>query len=270
MIVFPNAKLNLGLKILRKRSDSYHDIQSYMLPVSLSDILEIVPSTDGFSFSMSGLPVEGEENNNLCNKAYRLVEQYYQIPAVKIHLHKMIPAGAGLGGGSADGAFTLTLLRKLFAMKLCNAELEGMAALLGSDCPFFIANRPQLVEGIGLPSHKYIHLPQYYVAIVVPDIHISTPWAYSIVTPSQQSIPTMEQLSENEDSWPELLTNDFEEPIINHYPVIAEMKQQLYSAGAFYASMSGSGSAVYGLFKNKPEVIGLFDNHFVWVGKTVC
>lgn len=270
MISFPNAKINLGLRILRKRRDGYHDIQSYMVPVSLCDALEIVPSNDGFSFSASGISVDCPDDLNLSVKAYQLFKQYYNINPVKIHLHKVIPAGAGLGGGSSNGAFTLSLLRRMFEMKLCNAELEGMAALLGSDCPFFIANKTQLIEGTGVPTHKYLQIPQYEVVIVVPDIHISTSWAYRIIKPSGIAIADQDMLLNNEESWPELLFNDFEEPVFSKYPVISKIKQQLYAAGAFYASMSGSGSAVYGLFKNKPEITGLFNDHFVWVGKTIC
>ncbi|HLO91506.1 MAG TPA: 4-(cytidine 5'-diphospho)-2-C-methyl-D-erythritol kinase [Lentimicrobium sp.] len=270
MIAFPNAKINLGLRILRKRGDGYHDIQTYMVPVSMCDALEIVPSNEGFAYTGSGILVDGSEDSNLCVKAYRLYEKYYKVNTVKIHLHKIIPMGAGLGGGSSNGAFTLTLLRKLNNLKLCNAELEGMAALLGSDCPFFILNRPQLIEQTGVPTHKYLHIPQYHVVIVVPDIHINTAWAYSIIKPSGVNIPDQEMLLNKEDNWPELLYNDFEEPVFSHFPVLSEIKKELYDAGAFYASMTGSGSAIYGLFKNKPEVTGRFNDHFVWVGKTLC
>lgn len=270
MIVFPNAKINLGLRILRKRTDGYHDLQSYMLPVNLCDALEIVPSLDTFGYSSSGLPIAGDEEDNLVVKAVRLMESYYEIPPVKIHLHKIIPSGSGLGGGSSNGAFALSLLRRLYAMKLCNAELEGLAAVLGCDCPFFVVNKAQLIEGTGHPTHKFIHLPEYHIVIVVPNLSVSTTWAYSIVTPSGIAIPPPEEVIETHELWKELMVNDFEAPVFAHYPQLARIKQTLYEAGAFYASMSGSGSAIYGLFKNKPEVNGLFEDYFVWKGKTSC
>lgn len=269
MIVFPNAKINLGLRILRKRTDGYHDIQSYMLPVNLCDALEIVPSYDTFGYSSSGLPIAGDEEDNLCVKAVRLMESYYEIPPVKVHLHKIIPSGSGLGGGSSNGAFALSLLRRLYAMKLCNAELEGLAAVLGCDCPFFVINKAQLIEGTGHPTHKFIHLPDYDIVIVVPKLSISTTWAYSIITPSGTKLPSHEEVVDNEENWKDMMVNDFEAPIFSHFPELAHIKRTLYEAGAFYASMSGSGSAVYGLFKSKPDVSGLFKDHFVWVGKTI-
>jgi len=268
MIVFPNAKINLGLRILNKRSDGYHNIQSYMIPVNLCDALEIVPSPDEFSFSSSGLPFSGPDEDNLCVKAFRLVEKNYHISPVRIHLHKIIPIGSGLGGGSSDAAFALTLLRRLFDLKLCNNELEMMASMLGSDCPFFIVNKPRLIEDTGKPTQKFLHLPTYHIVIVIPDVQVSTAWAYGIVKPNNEPLPAMEALINHEDNWPELLINDFEGPVFKHYPVLAEIKETLYRSGAFYASMSGSGSAVFGLFRELPDVTGLFPACFVWQGTT--
>lgn len=268
MIVFPNAKINLGLRILNKRSDGYHNIQSYMIPVSLCDALEIVPSPGEFSFSSSGLPINCSEEHNLCVKAYRLMEKSYNIGAVKMHLHKIIPSGSGLGGGSSDAANTLILLRRIFDLKLCNNELEMMAATLGSDCPFFIVNKPQLIEETGKPTQKFIHLPTYHIVIVIPDFSISTAWAYSVVKPLNEPLPPVEAILNHEDDWTNILPNDFEVPVFKNYPKLAEIKETLYKAGAFYASMSGSGSAIFGLFRELPLVTGLFPTYFVWSGTT--
>lgn len=268
MIVFPNAKINLGLRILNKRSDGYHNIQSYIIPVNLCDALEIVPSPDEFSFSSSGLPIEGPVEDNLCVKAFRMMEKNYHINPVRIHLHKIIPIGSGLGGGSSDAAFALVLLRRIFNLKLCNNELEMMASMLGSDCPFFIINKPQLIEETGKPTQKFIHLPSYHILIVIPEVPISTAWAYSIVKPLNEPLLAVEALINREHKWPELLINDFEGPVFKHYPKLAEIKETLYNSGAFFASMSGSGSAIFGLFRELPDISGLFPDCFVWSGTT--
>jgi 4-diphosphocytidyl-2-C-methyl-D-erythritol kinase len=258
MIVFPNAKINLGLRILGKRPDGYHNLQSYMIPVEFSDALELVPSVD-FEFNSTGLIIDIADDENICVKAFRLMERTYNVKPVKIHLHKIIPTGSGLGGGSSNGAFTLTLLRKLYNLKLCNDELEIMAAMLGSDCPFFIVNKPQLVEQTGKPTHKFLRLPPYHIVIVIPPFSISTAHAYSLVKPSGKELPDASILLNNESNWPDLLVNDFEEPLFSLHPQLPVIKKELYNAGAFYASMSGSGSAVYGLFHKEPDVgLGCF------------
>ncbi|MGE5384127.1 MAG: 4-(cytidine 5'-diphospho)-2-C-methyl-D-erythritol kinase [Omnitrophica WOR_2 bacterium] len=269
MIVFPNAKINLGLRILGKRSDGYHDIESYMIPVAMADALEIVPSVEGFAFSSSGLSIDGLPGDNLCVRAYELMKKNYNIGDVKIHLHKMIPPGSGLGGGSSDAAFALALMRRIFELKFCNNELEDLAAMLGSDCPFFITNKPQLITGTGRPSHKFIRLQPCHIAIVIPPIRIPTPWAYSVITPSGRSLPDVETTLANKTKWTEMIVNDFEEPVFNHYPQLRTIKQALYDAGAFYASMSGSGSALYGLFDSQPQLNGLFTDCTVWTGFTL-
>lgn len=266
MIVFPNGKINLGLRVVRRRTDGYHDISSYMIPISLSDALEIVPSPDTFHYTSSGLSVGGSTEENLCVRAFRLMQKAYDISDVNIHLHKVIPLGAGLGGGSSDGSFALSLLRKLFDLKFCNNELETMAGMLGSDCPFFIDNKAQLIEGRGTPVRKFLHLPEYHIVVVIPPVAISTSWAYSHVVPSGIVMPDEAVLLNNEENWPGLLVNDFEAAVFKEFPVIQHIKTQLYHAGAFYASMSGSGSAVYGLFKEKPDCRQLFNNMFVWEG----
>lgn len=241
-----------------------------MVPIGLSDVLEIVPSNEGFSFSSSGLTIDGPEDQNLCVKAFRILQRAYDIPDVKIHLHKIVPMGSGLGGGSSDGAFTLSMLRKLFNLKFCNAELETLAAMLGSDCPFFIVNKPQLVTGKGIPTHKFLRLPNYHVVVVIPPVSVSTSWAYSQIKPSGMPMPETIEILAAEDKWPDLLFNDFEEPIFNQYPVLAEVKQKLYNKGAFYASMSGSGSAIYGLFREPIDCRQDFENMFYWQGTLGC
>ncbi|MFA6949769.1 MAG: 4-(cytidine 5'-diphospho)-2-C-methyl-D-erythritol kinase [Lentimicrobiaceae bacterium] len=267
MIVFPNGKINLGLRVVRKRTDSYHDISSYMIPISLSDALEMVPSPDTFHYTSSGLPVGGTPEENLCVKAFRFMQKTYDIAPVNIHLHKVIPLGAGLGGGSSDATFALSLLRRLFDLKFCNNELETMAGMLGSDCPFFVDNKAQLIEARGTPARKFLHLPDYHIVVVVPPVAISTSWAYSHVIPSGEVMPDEAVLLNHEDNWRGLLVNDFEAAVFKDFPVIERIKAQLYDAGAFYASMSGSGSAVYGLFKEQPDCRPLFKNLFVWEGK---
>ncbi len=238
-----------------------------MIPVGLSDALELVPSDD-FEYCSTGLDVDVAESDNICVKAFRLMESTYGVKPVKMHLHKIIPAGSGLGGGSSNGAFTLTILRKLYNLKLCNNELEIMAAMLGSDCPFFIANKPQMVQHTGRPTHKFLRLPQYHIVIVIPPFPISTANAYSLVKPSGKELPDASRLLKNESNWSELLVNDFEEPLFSLHPELPAIKNKLYQAGAFYASMSGSGSAVYGLFHKEPDIAELFDGYFTWVGLT--
>lgn len=269
MIVFPNAKINLGLRVLDKRPDGYHNIESYMIPVNFCDGLEIVPSNDGFKYSESGLPIDAQDDKNIVISAYRQMETTYRIKPVKIHLHKVIPVGAGLGGGSSDGAFTISLLRRLYDLKICDNELEELSGLLGSDCPFFIINKPQKIEGKGTPTRQFLRVPQYYVVIIIPPIQISTAWAYNVVKPSNIKLPDPKTLLDHENQWKDLLFNDFEEVIFKHHPELEIIKADLYKAGAFYASMSGSGSAIYGLFSKPKDTKHLFKGYTVWQGETI-
>lgn len=266
MIVFPNGKINLGLRIINKDPDGYHNLESYMVPIGLCDALEIVPSADEFSFTTSGLPIKGTDGDNLCVKAFNLMQSTYHIPPVRIHLHKIIPMGSGLGGGSSDATFTLALLRKMFDLKFCNNELEELAGLLGSDCPFFVTNRAQLITGRGLATHKFLRMPRYFITMVFPSVEISTSWAYSHIVPSGLPIPGSDKLLGNEANWPRILVNDFEEVVFNEHPTLASIKEQLYESGAFYASMSGSGSAIFGLFKEYVDCKSFFSDMMVWEG----
>jgi len=254
LISFPNAKINLGLQILRKRADGYHDIASVFLPIPLTDVLEIIKS-DSTSFTSSGLPIPGDTSDNLCLKAYHLLKSEFDLPPVSIHLHKVIPMGAGLGGGSADGAFVLTMLNKKFGLQLTEAALEEYASRLGSDCPFFIKNEPALALGRGTDLHRFsIDLKGYQLVLVFPGIHIGTKEAYAGVTPRENQKDLSTLLSQPIESWKDDLLNDFEASVFPTYPTLPEIKDQLYSKGALYASMTGSGSTMFGIFKGTEKV----------------
>lgn len=239
MIAFPPCKINLGLNVVRKRSDGYHDIETCFYPVPWTDILEVIPS-DKFEFTMSGNSIPG--NDNLCVKAYDLLKP----PPARIHLHKIIPTGAGLGGGSSDAAWTLRLLNDVFNLGLKNEDLKRHAAKLGSDCSFFIDDVPMIGSGRGevlLPAN--VNLKGKFIVIVKPDVHVSTVEAYSGIVPKES---TLDIETVPFDEWRNHLKNDFEESIFRKHPAIAVIKDGLYRAGANYASMSGSGSAVFGIF----------------------
>lgn len=269
MILFPNCKINLGLNIILKRPDGFHDLETLFYPVSLHDALEIIPSADGvFEYHSTGLAIPGEVEQNLCIKAYRMLQQEYDLPDVKMHLHKVIPIGAGLGGGSSDGAFTIILLNQLFGLKLSTMQMENYARNLGSDCTFFIGQKPVYASGLGDRfTQCSIDLPGYHLVVVKPDVHVATADAYALLSPKQPASQLSQILSQPIGTWKAELVNDFEEAVFSKYPVIGEIKLKLYDAGAIYASMSGSGSAVYGLFKKIPQVEALFPGCFVWISQ---
>ncbi|MEJ0106037.1 MAG: 4-(cytidine 5'-diphospho)-2-C-methyl-D-erythritol kinase [Bacteroidota bacterium] len=267
MIVFPNCKINLGLNITRKRSDGYHTIETVFIPLTLKDVLEIIhanESREPVQYSGSGLTVAGETENNLCIKAYHLLKKDFpQLPPLKLHLHKTIPAGAGLGGGSADGAFTLQLLNKKFDLGLSAEQLIGYALQLGSDCPFFIYNKPCFATGRGeIIEPVNADLSAYKFLLVHPGIHINTGIAFSKLTPAVPSISIKEIIQQPIITWKALLKNDFEEPVFKDYPEIKKIKDSLYESGAIYASMSGSGSTVYGIFEKKHDISHSFPQHY--------
>ena len=271
MLLFPNAKINVGLNILSRRPDKYHDISTVFYPVGWSDALEVIPVEDDRKecrLHLSGLPVDGDVQDNLVVKAYRMLMQDYTLPSVEVYLHKAIPFGAGLGGGSADASCMLRLLRDLFSLPLSDDGLAVYAARLGADCPFFIYNRPMLAEGIGERlSPIDISLRGYFLVLVKPEISVSTAEAYSLVTPAVPSLSLPDILSQPVGEWKELLVNDFEKSVFEHYPVLSRLKQQLYDKGAVYVSMSGSGSTMYGLFEVLPEGIDLdFPDSHIWTG----
>jgi 4-diphosphocytidyl-2-C-methyl-D-erythritol kinase len=246
MIVYPNAKINLGLNVLRKREDGYHDISSVFYPVKeCVDILEIIKS-ERFEFTRSGIEISDGEN--LCEKAWKLLDTDFGIGNVKIHLHKQIPIGAGLGGGSADASFTLKYLTELFDLNLNNKELEKYALRLGADCPFFIDNTPKLVEGIGEKMTSIdLDLSNYEIRLVNPDIHISTKEAYSGIVPKTPVLSVEKIIELPIIEWKGKLKNDFEESIFEKHQQLEGIKDELYKQGSIYSSMSGSGSIVFGI-----------------------
>ena len=268
MIAFPNCKINLGLRVVRKRADGFHDIETVMVPVpGLCDALEILPTeTDGCEFSSSGLIVDAPAEKNLCVRAYRLMQERYGIPGVRMHLHKHIPFGAGLGGGSADAAFTLKMLNELFAVGLPERELESLAAELGSDTAFFTANRPALAQGRGeVLTPVGLDLRGYRLLIVKPPTGISTAEAYAGITPAVTDRSLTDILAGDRNEWKQCLKNDFEPVVFQKHPEIAAIKERLYDLGAVYAAMSGSGSAVFGLFEGRPEAVQWPEDQFVYV-----
>jgi 4-diphosphocytidyl-2-C-methyl-D-erythritol kinase len=269
MISFPNCKINLGLHIIGKRDDGYHDLETIFYPVRIKDAIEVIEKAPT-QFSISGLEIGGEEQNNLCLKAYHLLKKDFpQLPPVHMHLHKLIPTGAGLGGGSADGAFTLKLINKKFDLALSEKQLIGYALQLGSDCPFFILDKPCFATGRGeLLDQIAVDLSTYKILIVHPGIHISTAWAFSKLSGSRprrgpgNSKSSRETIQQPISTWREELINDFEEPVFSQYPEIKKIKDELYDAGAAYSSMSGSGSSVYGIFRKEDRIIVSFPKNF--------
>lgn len=273
MICFPNAKINIGLNILRKRKDGYHDIETVMYPLKgiLYDALEIIQgSGEEVKIKATGIKIPGNENENLCVKAYNLIKKDYSLPAVKIYLHKAIPMGAGLGGGSADAAFFIKLLNETFELGISWGEMHNYARLLGSDCSFFISNQPAFAEGRGekLETIREIKaLEGKYIALIYPNVHVSTIEAYALVKPKQPKTSLEELISLPLAKWKSNIHNDFEDFIFPKYPELKKIKEKLYSSGAVYASMSGSGSALYGIFKTKPNAKKKFGKYSVWEGK---
>lgn len=253
MITFPNAKINLGLSITEKRPDGYHNLETVFYPVALEDALEIVTSPqteEKFRLYQHGMEIAGNPADNLVAKAYLLLDREFRLPPVDIHLYKHIPSGAGLGGGSSDAAFMLKLLNEYYHLQLTGAQLETYAATLGADCAFFINNAPTFAEGIGnLFSPVSLSLKGYGIVIVKPDVFVSTREAFARIRPHQPEYPVKEVIQSPVSEWREKLINDFEASVFPQYPVIGEIKEELYRLGAVYASMSGSGSSVFGLFK---------------------
>jgi len=269
MITFPNCKINIGLHVLSKRADGFHSIETVFLPVKgLKDILELKESKKT-EFYSTGLGYQYLTKNNLCMKAYDLMKDIYQLPPVKIHLHKCVPTGAGLGGGSSDAAFTLLLINKFFQLNISAAKLEYYAASLGSDCALFIQNRLVLGKGKGDVLHPIDvdELKNKFIYIIKPDVYVKTPEAYSHIRP-YSSRPSLKSLIKKPISlWKDTIKNDFEKYIFSVYPQLEELKHLLYSKGALYASMTGSGSAIYGIFSYLPdEIVSSKSDYFQWKG----
>jgi 4-diphosphocytidyl-2-C-methyl-D-erythritol kinase len=267
MVLFPHCKINLGLQIVSKRTDGYHNIVSCFLPVPWTDMLEIIPS-DKLHLQTSGNFIPGKVEDNLCLKAFHLLQADFKIPFVQIHLHKSIPTGAGLGGGSSDGAFTLRILNHIFSLGLSVAEMKQYASKLGSDCPFFIEDNAMLGTGRGEVLEPIsLSLKNKFIIIVNPDVHVATAEAYQGVKPALPSIE-LKYIVENTpvDQWRDVVKNDFEETVFEKFPVIKTIKQKMYQAGAVYASMSGSGSAVFGIFNQETKLPTEFAGMISWSG----
>jgi 4-diphosphocytidyl-2-C-methyl-D-erythritol kinase len=266
MILFPNAKINLGLRITERRPDGFHNLESVFYPVGWTDVLEILPAQTT-SFRSTGLPIPGDEATNLCLKAYFLLKTDHNLPPVYLHLHKAVPIGAGLGGGSADAAFTLRGLNERFSLSLSDEILEAYARRLGSDCAFFVKNRPRFCFGKGDEFEEMpLSLAGVWAVLVNPGIHVSTAEAYAGVVPRRPTDDLRTLLQQPRETWRDAVRNDFEESLLPRYPAIGEIRRQLYEAGAFYASMTGSGSTVYGFFSQETDLSPLFSNHSVWQG----
>lgn len=278
MIVFPCAKINLGLNIVSKREDGYHNLETVFYPIPLYDALEIkymdekFPSDTACDLKVTGNAVDCDEQKNLVVKAYHILAADYQLQRIHTHLYKHIPSQAGLGGGSSDAAFMIRLLDERFRLNIGNPEMERYAARLGADCAFFIEAEPAYAEGIGdvlMPADGPDgNLHGYYLCVVKPDVAVSTKEAYSAITPKKPAKSCRDIVRQPIETWKEELVNDFEEPIFKMYPELAAIKQKLYDQGAVYASMSGSGSALYGIFKEEPKGIEeQFDGMFCEVMK---
>ena len=301
MIVFPNCKINLGLNILRKREDGYHNLETVFYPIPLKDALEVVrekptvnskqstvdrlPLTDnqskenntnqftlhnkrltvnGVRLTTSGLAINGNNEDNLCVKAYHLLKNDFpSLPNIQMHLHKVIPMGAGLGGGSADGAFALKLLNDTFRLNISTQQLIDYALQLGSDCPFFILNKPCFASGRGeIMDEISLDLSAYQFVIINPKIHIGTGWAFGNINPTIPSQSIKNIIQQPIHTWKQDLINDFEPPAIHHYPEIGVIKEELYNQGAVYSSMTGSGSTVFGIFEKDIHPKLSFPEHY--------
>ena len=268
MVVFPNAKINLGLRVLHKRNDGFHELETIFYPVQLNDAFEVIRSKDVTQFRSSGLMIPGSEQKNLCSDAYALVKQKFpDLPPVQMHLHKKIPIGSGLGGGSSDGAFTLTLLNNMFSLGMTTEQLLDLAMQLGSDCPFFIINKPCIGTGRGeLLQRIALDLQKYKLILVHPAFHISTKEVFSNFMAQNRPPKSLREICDQPIStWKNELKNDLEPIVFEKYPEIESIKQQLYDTGALYASMTGSGSAVYGIFESNVDPdLKAFESHAIF------
>jgi 4-diphosphocytidyl-2-C-methyl-D-erythritol kinase len=272
MICFPNAKINLGLNIVEKRNDGFHNIETIFYPVGWNDVLEIIPNktnnsqAQDFNLHLSGVPILGSINENLLYKAYQIIKKIKNVPSINVYLHKTIPMGAGLGGGSSDAAYFIKQLNEQFSLNLSEPEMIEIASQLGSDCAFFIKNKPVYATEKGnVFSETTINLSNLYVVIIFPNVHSNTKEAYSLVTPQKPQKDILKIINQPINTWKNELKNDFEESIFKLYPIVEQVKNNLYNIGAVYASMSGSGSAVFGLFNTEVN-IGELSQYKHWVG----
>lgn len=254
MILFPNAKINIGLYITEKRADGFHNIESCFYPTQWCDVLEIIPAPKS-KFLSFGIEIDCPPEKNICFKAYQILQEDYNLEPVQINLIKNIPIGAGLGGGSADASYVLMALNDLFELKLDQETLKNYAGRLGSDCPFFIENQPALVYGTGDQIFTYpVNLSGYQILIVNPGIHVNTAWAFQNIQVKPPDVPIKQAISKPIEEWKNLIQNDFELPLFIKYEVLKSIKEKLYHAGAIFSLMSGSGSSLFGIFKNEIDV----------------
>lgn len=269
MILFPNAKINIGLSVIRKRCDGFHDIETIMYPIGLYDALEYIEETEGTipgnitTITYSGnVSITGQE---ICLKVIQMLEEMFPLPSLKIHLLKKIPVGAGLGGGSSDAAFLLISLNKKYSLGLSRDQLEELAGRIGGDCPFFIRNKPCFISGKGeLLRDIPIKLDGYWLFLVYPGIIISTKEAYQQVIPGEKSVTLHDLVQQPPDKWRNTIKNQFEDSVFRKYPVLAEIKDELYRMGAVYSSMSGSGSGIYGIFNSEVKIPEKFKSYFTY------
>lgn len=264
MIIYPNAKINIGLNVTEKRADGYHNLETVFYPIELLDVIELTESSE-FAIKVTGNALDGTPEDNLVTKAYRMLAAEYQFSPLMIHLHKHIPTGAGLGGGSADAAFTIKAINDKFHLGLSDSKMEEYASRLGADCAFFIKNKPVFATGIGNEFHPFgLSLKGKTIILVKPDVFVSTADAYRNVKPHAPETPLTELLKRPLPEWKDCVVNDFEASVFPKYPEIAAIKDRLYDLGAVYASMSGSGSAVYGIFDKPVENVDeVFAGYFV-------
>ena len=266
MVAFPPCKINIGLNILRRRPDGFHDLETVFYPVPWTDVLEIIPSSEG-SFQSSGTLIPGREEDNLCLRAYQLLKDEFHLGPVQIHLHKIIPAGAGLGGGSADAAYTLRVLNEIFELKLSVEQLSYYASQLGSDCSFFIHDEPMHGSGRGeLLEKMEVNLKGKFLVLINPGIHVATLQAFAGVIPGLPAYRLKESVQLPIEKWRNSIKNDFEQSVFKNHPAIENLKKQLYSMGAVYASMSGSGSSVFGIFESEVKLPASFNTLNQWSG----
>lgn len=254
MIVFPNAKINIGLNVVERRSDGYHNLETIFYPIKIYDALEVVLS-DELRFTSSGNFIPGNSDDNLCLKAYHLIKKDFDLPPVNVHLHKNIPIGAGLGGGSADAGFFIKLLNEVSGLNLSIEKMQTYARQLGADCAFFIDNKPVFAFEKGDQFEEIpLDLSACYLVLVMPPIHVSTAEAYGGVQPERSEFDFRSAIQLPIEEWKAVVKNDFEKSVFRHYPEILSIKEALYKQGALYVSMSGSGAAVFGIFNKKPDL----------------
>jgi 4-diphosphocytidyl-2-C-methyl-D-erythritol kinase len=254
MLIFPNAKINIGLNVINRRDDGYHNLETVFYPIKIKDALEVIEA-DELSFESSGLEIPGRVEDNLCVKGYHLLKKDFDLPPVKIHLHKNIPIGAGLGGGSADAAFFIRLMNQKFELELSDDRMIDYTRKLGADCAFFIKNKPVFAFDKGDEFEQVkLNLSAYEIVLVMPPVHVSTSEAYGGVKPAEVKESLMELVALPVKEWKSHIKNDFEISIFKNHPEIRGVKAALYEAGAVYASMSGSGASVFGIFDKLPDL----------------